>query len=594
LTLPFAFLSGLAVIFGCRELRPSVPGSRSTDALLLTGLALLVPIALAALAHRLARHQVANGRPGRVPARAILRSSALATPLAMLGIHLGLDYGDVVDHLAWHSNVGRMLLGVLPLYAVELPRQVWAVAAQVLIEVAADNRGQPQAWSVPLRDFWPQVRLRFGWPLLLLLPLAMLGLALDALAMDRRVEAFVLGTSLGTTLGTIGFLITIFVVFPAWFRIAFGTDARLPEPLGSRLRDTAARLGFRRSRVLLLPTGMRTMNAMMVGPLPFGRCLCLTDGLLSALDADALDGVVAHEVGHARMGHPGLLIALVMVVPLLLLVPLRFADLGEVDYVQQAVFAVLVVATMLAVMRGLAHRFEHEADIASVRALGAGPCARALATVSRLALPITRGRLGHLWTLHPDERTRTVVMLSYQEDAHYRATFDAGSRRLRHGILGAVLVAAATALVSWWIDWPYERVLWHFNVGDHVAARRELAQLGEPPSRWSRTWRELHEELAAAAQIVPDATDWASAAPRLAAAAWPQAIEQLREHGPAAARPWTSLTVGMQERPTDLQRAIAAYCEAAVAEDPAEMHRIRAVLRRTELPPELEVALREP
>ncbi|MBL8732597.1 MAG: hypothetical protein JNN13_09545, partial [Planctomycetes bacterium] len=148
--------------------------------------------------------------------------------------------------------------------------------------------------------------------------------------------------------------------------------------------------------------------------------------------------------------------------------------------------------------------------------------------------------------------------------------------------------------VSWWIDWPYERVLWHFNVGDHVAARREIAQLGEPPSRWSRTWRELREELDAAAQIVPDATDRASAAPRLAAAAWPRAIEQLREHGPAAARPWTSLTVGMQERPTDLQRAIAAYCEAAVAEDTAEMHRIRAVLRRTQLPPELEVALREP
>ena len=112
----------------------------------------------------------------------------------------------------------------------------------------------------------------------------------------------------------------------------------LGEQLISRCRmQTAQALGFSPKRVFVLPTGMRSVNAMMVGPLPVGRLLCLTDGLLSTLDNSSLTGVLAHEVGHARMGHPGLLMLLAVVVPMMILSPLRLLEMDEADVTLQAV-----------------------------------------------------------------------------------------------------------------------------------------------------------------------------------------------------------------------------------------------------------------
>ncbi|HIE72501.1 MAG TPA: hypothetical protein EYP98_21375 [Planctomycetes bacterium] len=155
---------------------------------------------------------------------------------------------------------------------------------------------------------------------------------------------------------------------PRWFRIAFGVISTLPEPTGTILRKTATMLGFSPKRVFLLPTGMRSINAMMVGPLPVGRLLCLTDGLVSALDSSSLTGVLAHEVGHARMGHPGLLMLLAVVVPLMMLSPLRLLDVEEIDVTLQAVAILLIMLVLWFGLRTLARRFEHEADVSSVRA----------------------------------------------------------------------------------------------------------------------------------------------------------------------------------------------------------------------------------
>ncbi|MEO6595170.1 MAG: M48 family metalloprotease, partial [Planctomycetota bacterium] len=332
--LPFPFLAGLLVLFAHRELQPVIPGSGEVDRVAVFALLLAVPSLLAVLSLLLIRRQlIQNWRPP-APPRALLRLSAGATPV-VLYLLLGTgSYAACIDQWVASSHFADIALLMLPLLATEFPRILLGTATMLCCEIdeeVAGGRRVPASMLPSLRDVLPVARLRLGWPLLVTMPCLLLGAGLDLLQIDRELYVFCLGTSLGSTLGTIAFLGLASVVLPYWFRVAFGTVGRLPEPVGQQLRRTAAALGFNPARVLLLPTGMRALNAMMVGPLPAGRCLCLTDGLLRALDAESLAGVVAHEIGHARRGHPRLLMALVVVVPLLLMNPLRLLDLDAID-----------------------------------------------------------------------------------------------------------------------------------------------------------------------------------------------------------------------------------------------------------------------
>ncbi|MFY9346075.1 MAG: M48 family metalloprotease, partial [Planctomycetota bacterium] len=512
--LPIPLLLGLLVVAANSELLPSLPGASSL-ATLLTGLPVLaLPALLAILALRSARTGITSGRTGVVPPRSLLRLSALATPIAVHAFWQLTQWGDWLDRLAWDSHLGRMLLAILPAFVAELPRLPWSTLAGSSIDVRAEVApGLPIAPALlpTFADVAEFARMRLGGPLLVAMPLLLLGALLDLLQLDRGLYTFVACTAPGVLLGTLGFLAVAVVVLPFWFRFAFAVR-KLPEPIATRLRATARALGFPPDRLFVLPTGMRALNAMLVGPLPFGRCLCLTDGLLHELDADALDGVVAHEVGHAQRGHPAILIGLVVVVPLALLVPLRALDVESWDVVVRAAAIVGSVVLAWLVVRTLAHRFEHEADAASVAALGAAPCSRALMVVSRLAMPVEHGWFGRLFTLHPDEPRRWQVMRRYEGEPAFRTGFEATSRWLRRSIAALVVAAVGIAVFGSRSDWPYEQVLWRLAAGDHAAALRSARELSdEVPASWQRTWRFVREDLAVAAVIAPDATDADSA-----------------------------------------------------------------------------------
>jgi hypothetical protein len=363
-----------------------------------------------------------------------------------------------------------------------------------------------------------------------------------------------------------------------------------PELKFSSLRATASALGFRPHRVLMLPTGARAMNAMMVGPLPAGRFLCLTDGLLQTLDTRSLSGVVAHEIGHARMGHPAILLLLAVMLPLLLLAPLHLVDLDRVDVLLQVGLFAVAVTVVWAGVRALAHRFEHEADVASVRALGAEPCSRALIVVSRLALPVGRHWAGRLSSFHPDERQRLEVMRRYEQDPGFREWFDRRGRVLRGWVLAVAGVALLAAGWSWSAEWRYERVFVSFHSGDVVAAREHYAEVGDVPERWREPWRRLGEMLAVANQLAPDARDWPTARAAFDATGWRRGEQVLLTNGPAAARPWFSLANEANERPSPIELAIEVYCDAVAEGDFERRDRALAIVHRLGVPAGLEAA----
>lgn len=595
MALPFAFLLGLLVVVGHREMGGALPGECNFDDHAWTVGFLLVPWLLAMLASRFTVRSLVTGRPSVVPPRALLRLSAVGTPLALHALFAFGAYNDCIDRLAPTSHTLRIVLALAPLYLIELPRMAMATMAGGLLEVSMQDQ-QPRVVMRALlpgwRDIWPVIRLRLGWPILTVLPALLLGACMDVLQLHRLSYVFVLVTSAGMTIGTILFLVLAAVVLPSWFRVSFGATSQLPEPTGTVLRQTAKLLGFSPKRVFLLPTGMRAINAMMVGPLPVGRLLCLTDGLISTLDNSSLTGVLAHEVGHARMGHPGLLMVLAVVVPLMMLSPLRLLDVEEVDVTLQAVAIVAIMLALWFGLRTLARRFEHEADVSSVKALGAAPCSRALMTVSRLAMPQPRSLRGRLASMHPDEQKRLLLMRRYESEPAFRERFDRQTRRLRR-FIGLVLVVAITVGGWFWqADWAYERVLVRYHSGDYVGAQAALAEVGERPERWRTSLARVDEELGAALELAPTSRDWATAEAQLMPAAWQRGEQVLLADGPVAARRWFALGLSVLAEPTATEYAIYDFCEAAKDGNIEVMDRLASIIRRNGVPPGLEEVFR--
>lgn len=582
MTLPLVLLVGLLVALLGAPLQDALPGDGVPSRVVPAASLLVLPSALAWWSLRASRRELRTGQRSRVPPRAVLAWSAFATPATVHALFVVGAYEDFLERATWGSSAFELLLRFLPVFVAELPRLVLATLAQIHLDVRAQVRElpMPEAMLPRLCDMSPYVRLRLGWPILIVGVFAMVaGLEL-LIAENSSLQAFVHTTTLGHLASAIALLLLAVSGLPWLFRFAFGIHGRLPPHLRQPLHDVAERLGFPKHRLLVLPTGRRSLNAMLVGPLPFGRFVCLTDGLLEGLDAECLKGVVAHEVGHARMGHPAWLLALALSATLVVMAVVQVGT--EAGWPMVLVGALAALATVVGwlVLRRLAHRIELEADAASVRALGAGPCSQALLDVGRLAAPVAESWWNRVFSLHPNETERALRMHRYQGDPAYRAEFDRRGRQLRIGVLAAVLVAPWLAWAAFLPAWPSERVMFTLAMGDVPGARAAVAEVTDVSALRERSWRKTRSFVDAAAVLAPDARDWPTASAAFTARGWQHGEQELLTKGPAAAEPWFALYLAASTGPTDLERAVHAYCVAAVEEDPERMERLRAHVRR--------------
>ncbi|GIW79598.1 MAG: hypothetical protein KatS3mg105_1405 [Gemmatales bacterium] len=98
-------------------------------------------------------------------------------------------------------------------------------------------------------------------------------------------------------------LAIVFLGLPWILRIALGL-ASLPDgELRNRLEQTARRLNFRCTDILLWNTHGAIANAMVAGFLPWLRYVLLTDRLISELTPDEVEAVFGHEIGHVKHRH---------------------------------------------------------------------------------------------------------------------------------------------------------------------------------------------------------------------------------------------------------------------------------------------------
>jgi len=176
---------------------------------------------------------------------------------------------------------------------------------------------------------------------------------------------------------------------------------------GFELEDTYAMDGSKRST---------KANAFFSG-LGRQRKVVLFDTLLAGHPTDEVLAVVAHEVGHARLGHlPRLLLGSVAVVTATLFVLSRLVDsatlsraLGADDHavaLNLLAFGVLFTPITTAIGVGfnaLSRRYEYQADAFAARTHRAGSMVRALQRLSRdtLAAPLAHPLYAWLFLTHP-------------------------------------------------------------------------------------------------------------------------------------------------------------------------------------------------
>ena len=558
---PIGYALGIVAMLLVRDLFLVLPGS-GNPAIAAQGMLLMLLPAIVASAKNRARAPKTH--------RVLDRLSVALLPACYLALLGPLGWADLADCWAAGGYLAELLLALAPLLVGE--------ALRIVVEVRGDVEPGDAGGARPV------LRSRFAFVVMFTLPWVALALVGDLLQPHRAAFAFVIGTGIGLTLGTLAFVVVIGFLLPLVFRLALGLTPRLPEPVGTDLRATAAALGFRGSSLLLQDSGLRIANALLIGPMPWPRYLVLTDGLLAILDVRALRGVVAHEVGHAQAGHPAMLLAIFVAVPMLL------ANVGQQVPIELLASAWGIGgAALLALfawwlLRRMSHRFEHEADVLSAIALGgAGPCIEALQRVGE----VIDFEPDRATMLHPSQSSRIALLQRFAAEPAFRAQFALGGLRLRRAIAASLFVAITAGAWSWHRSWTWESASLAFHAGDFAQAQKQADAIGSdvPSGQWE-WWQRFREELGAASAIAGDGGAFESLRSKLAEEGWQRGVATLLQQGPAAARPWIALSTEDDVR-SPLRRSVLLYCEAAADADLDRMDEIASHVRMLGVPAEL-------
>jgi Zn-dependent protease with chaperone function len=572
--LPISFILGLFCVILADDLYESLP--RDPDlARLYPYLGMLaLPWFLARFGWRSQRH-MPRGSRGRVARRThrlrVVLTEVLPVPFACWAIVGPGDLPNLLRPWAGQSALIMFMVMSLPLLVMELTAELGRrQAAQ-----AAATR--PELVDQPLRG------TLIGF---LMLPPLLIFASLDVLGLSRELELLVHATGVGLIVGMGLLLLGMAVILPPLSRWVLPVSREVPEDAVK----TAGLLGFPAKDVLQLHSDCRLVNAGLVGPLPGFRYLILTDGLLRILDPMSLRGVVAHEVGHARAGHPILLVT-VVTLPLLFLQPAIALGLGELSEYLQLALVVLVVLFGLLVIRQLAHRFELEADQLSSEALGgASPCILALLKVGS----IFGGTSTKSSFRHPSDEVRIDHLLRCEGDPWFRELFGRRGVLLRRGIFAAVLLGLVANVWSQAHFWSMDRLVVSFYSGQFSATEKILESLPVPlPERDSKFVTKLRAELLAAQTVYPEGGAWEDIRDQLAVTSWKRGALALTQKDSEAARAWLALGVSTQRVPSALQRSLYLYADAAIADDAALTETLRQhIVDNFELPTALSAALR--
>lgn len=572
MSLPLPFLIALLLLLTEEYSVDSLPGQASLAALAPYLPMLFLPTLVAIFNGRELRRVIDCGVPPGPGLRTRFLLQEFTIPLAYGVMLFNGGFAAYLREALPSSHTAQVTALLAPLLGMEISLRLFErSSARLLRESGIDgflSIGSP----------------RLGMVFFLLTPLLLFSVAVDLLYLDRQVELFFSVTSLGSTLGMILMALAMCLFLPLIFRWVLPTSSQLPEALAQDIRETAAQLGFSPSAVLSMDTDHRIANAAMVGALPWPRYLVLTDGLMALLDPASLRGVVAHEVGHARAGHPGLLLLALGSLGMMLLNPLLIDAFESAGGVTQSILGGLLFGTGFFCLRAMAHRFEFEADKMAAEALGgAESCISALNRVASLH-PLQGDRNSFR---HPSYRRRIRNLLAWEQDPDYRRHFESRGRKLRYCMLLFVIISVISTAWSQSILWPVERAVVMRYSGDFAAAHEQIMALdADLPGIDPIGIERLDQEVLAAIALVGPSVDWLRTRDSLAEQAWRRGVEELSSAGAVAARRWFALALS-KEYNTPLERSLYRYCLAASDGDGEAQRRLADHLFSLGVPKEI-------
>ncbi len=569
MTFTLSFLLGVVLIATYGEFEPLLPGAGSLARLAPWLPLLLVPV----LCTRLALFMVRRTSPHRLT-RAVLTWTPFTVPAVLAVLLYFGRLPEWVDVWVPNSWLAQLVLLILPLVLMEVSLRV----GEDRVAHALARRGL----DTPV----PMGPRRLPGKVFLLVPVLGTAALVDALVFFPAVETFFLRTNLGQAVGVLILGMLFVAALPLLFRLVFSTTPNLPQSVAAPLRATASRLGFSARSLLAMNTDHRMVNAMLVGPLPWPRYLVLTDGLLSILDLPSLQGVVAHEVGHARARHPMLFLVAFLFIPMCLLFALSGFDLGALDIWLQLMIAAVVLGVGLVCLRLLAHRFEHEADVLSAAALGGSEsCIRALHRVGQLA-PTSAHRSS---LRHPSERKRVATLLRWESDPEFRAAFNRRGRVLRRAL--GVTAGVALFFAGWVMmrGMPLDRARQAFFAGHftEAAARVDAIDSAVLPAAERASLERFRRAVLVAGELMPnDPATWQQGAEALGARAWVRAQELLEQGDSGTAKSYLWLSTAAPGA-WPIRRSLYLWADAVERGD-GELEQLYAThLRTLDVPSQL-------
>jgi len=568
LGLSLSFLLGLLVLLLHGEFDDALPRPLALSALLVQSPILGLPYLIARIvARRIGRAVMRGGVPGR-RLRLTLRLQPVVVPM-VYALLLGGELPVAASELAPASYWLQVVILIGPLLAMEVSMRLAERRTVRWLQIA--GLSQPSQLGVE----------RVPMTLFVAMPVLVFAVAADVLALQRNWEVFFAGTSLGSILALLLVLLALCVALPLAFRWVLPVSPSLPLPVEGGLRETARRLGFPPTAVMSMHTRHRMINAALIGPLPWPRYLVLTDGLLSLLDLHALRGVVAHEIGHARANHPRLLVLIFVGLPMLLFYPAKLAGLFALDSIALLVVLVVVAPSIWLLLRGLAHRFEYEADQMSAEALGgADHCVQALRRVGELT-----PNAAHRSTFrHPSESNRIRNLFLCEQSTEHRRRFWRRGRALRISLYTALTVALGLFVWSQFRLFPVDRAVYLYYTGKFVEARDQLDHLVAGGYQ-SELIDELRPEVDATLRLGFRDADWNSVRDELSAKALALAERELLD-GASIEKVEPLLAVATYRLDCEpWLRSAYLYSRAVLDEDRDQTARLRKHLLSLDLPP---------
>ena len=586
-----SLLLGLLVLVAAELWLQPLPGQRYPLRWLWFLVALPLPWALAAWTGQRLRATVRRRGPGEearrstlteLAIRSIARLQALAVPVSCLILVWGGGITSFAEDLAGESTLRLFALLLVPLFAMEIGLRL--IERRHASWLADRGVRVPRTWG----GGWVRMTVFVGTVILLF------AAAADLAETDRTLAVLLRATALGNSLGLLVAALLLSAALPLLFRVTMPTRRALPFQVADRIRLVAEKLSFPPQQILRLDTDYRLVNAALVGPFRWPRYLVLTDGILACLehprdrDADALSGVVAHEVGHARAAHPAWLLLVFGVIPILLIQPVLGFDWNAVPLPVLVGIGAMLAALAFFCLRRLMHRFELEADQLSAKALGgARHCIAALREIGNL-FPSHRGRASFR---HPSEDRRVHTLLEYEGDPAFRARFERAGRRLRVAILVVVTLALGVSVWSHARTWPLDDVVLRLYTGDFAGAERRTGRIDPAPAGADAELAAIvAKEAHAAFELMGAGGPWEEVRTPLADRSWDRALDVVNEQGAEAALPWFGLaTVDGRDA---VRQCALLWSEAETSGDARESERIRRhMLSLPGLPERLEAVL---